>query len=125
VKPAGVPGGTCGGDEEPRRGVRIQWRRVSTEAPALSSTDLDRIREISQRHGIRRVRVFGSIARGEAGPESDIDLLIALGPGRGFRDLMDFCEEVEAALRRRIDVVLEDGLSPYIRERVLKEAVAL
>jgi len=53
------------------------------------------------------------------------DLLIALGPGRGFRDLMDFCEEVEAALRRRIDVVLEDGLSPYIRERVLKEAVAL
>ena len=98
---------------------------MSTETPTLSSTDADRIREISLRHGIRRVRVFGSIARGEAGPESDIDLLIALGPGRGFRDLMDFCEEVEGALRRRIDVVLEDGLSPYIREKVLKEAVPL
>jgi uncharacterized protein len=98
---------------------------MSTGAPVLSSTDADRIREISQRHGIHRVRVFGSTARGEAGPESDIDLLIALGPGRGFRDLMDFCEEVEAVLRRRIDVVLEDGLSPYIRERVLREAVAL
>jgi len=64
------------------------------------------------------------VARGDGGPGSDLDLLIALGPGRGFRDLMDFCEEVEAALRRRIDA-LEDRLSPYIRERVLKEAVAL
>ena len=98
---------------------------MSTGAPVLSSTDADRIREISLRHGVSRIRVFGSVARGEAGPGSDLDLLIALGPGRGFRDLMDFCEEVEAALRRRIDVVLEDGLSPYIRERVLKEAVAL
>lgn len=91
----------------------------------LSAADVQRLREISRRHGVDRVRVFGSSARGEAGPESDLDLLIALGPGRGFRDLMDFCEEAEASLGRRIDVVLEDGLSPYIRERVLEEAVAL
>jgi uncharacterized protein len=63
---------------------------------------------LSRRHGVRRVRVFGSVARGEAGPDSDLDLLIALETGRGFRDLMDICEEVEAALRRRIDVVVED-----------------
>ena len=112
------------GDEELGRGVRIERKRMSSGAPVLSSTDADRIREISQRHGILRVRVFGSVARGDGGPGSDLDLLIALGPGRGFRDLMDFCEEVEAALRRRIDA-LEDRLSPYIRERVLKEAVAL
>ena len=70
------------------------------------------------------MRIFGSVARGEAGPDSDLDLLIALEPGRGFRDLMDFCEDVEAALGRRVDVVLEDGLSPFIRDRVLQEAVA-
>lgn len=92
---------------------------------ALSAADVAVLQEISKRHGLSRVRVFGSVARGEAGPDSDLDLLIALGPGRGFRDLMDFCEEVETALERRIDVVLEDGLSPYIRERVLREAVAL
>lgn len=71
------------------------------------------------------MRVFGSVARGDAGPESDLDLLIALEPGRGFRDLMDFCGEVETALGRRIDVVVEDGLSSYIKERVLAEALAL
>jgi hypothetical protein len=65
------------------------------------------------------------VARGEAGPGSDLDLLITFEAGHGFRALMDFCEEVEAALLRKVDVVVEDGLSPYIRERVLTEAVSL
>jgi predicted nucleotidyltransferase len=83
------------------------------------------IRELARRHGVENVRVFGSEARGEAHPESDLDLLIRLAPGRGFRDLMDFCEEIERALHRKVDVVVEDGLSPLIRQRVLREAVAL
>jgi hypothetical protein len=98
---------------------------VAAPGTPLSRTDADRVREISRRHGVERVRVFGSAARGEAGPGSDLDLLVAFEPGRGFRDLMDFCGEVEAALGRRVDVVVEDGLSPYIRDRVLKEAVGL
>jgi len=83
------------------------------------------VRDIARRHGVDRVRVFGSEARGEAAPGSDVDLLIRLSPGRGFRDLMDFCDEVEEALGRTVDVVTEDGLSPFIRQRVLSEAVAL
>ena len=71
------------------------------------------------------MRVFGSVARGEGKPGSDLELLIALDAGRGFRDLMDFCDEVEATLELRVDVVLEDGLSKYIRDRVLREALAL
>jgi predicted nucleotidyltransferase len=100
-------------------------RPVPTVSAVLSEADARSLREISRRHGIDRVRIFGSVARGEAGARSDLDLLVALGPGRGFRDLMDFCEEAEATLARRVDVVVEDGLSPYIKERVLKEAVAL
>ena len=91
----------------------------------IPSAQADGLRTIASRHGIEQVRVFGSFARGEAGPESDLDLLIRLGPGRGFADFMAFCEEAEAVLGRRVDVVTEDGLSPYLRDRVLAEAVPL
>lgn len=91
----------------------------------LPAAQVERIREIARSHGVDRVRVFGSEARGEADPRSDLDLLIRLEPGRGFRDLVDFCDEVEAALHSKVDVVVEDGLSPHIRDRVLAEAVTL
>ena len=97
----------------PTRGLRLPPAQVET------------IREIARRHGVDRVRVFGSEARGEAEPRSDLDLLIRLEPGRGFRDLLDFCDELEAALHRKVDAVVEDGLSPYLRDRVLTEAIAL
>jgi predicted nucleotidyltransferase len=99
--------------------------RMEAGTTPLPVADVARLHEIAERHGVRRVRVFGSVARGEGKPESDLDLLIAFDGGRGFRDLMDFCDEVEATLGRRVDVVLEDGLSPYIRDRVLREALAL
>src|SRR3990170_365922 len=98
---------------------------MKLERSQLSPKDVARIRDLARSHGIESVCLFGSEARGEAGPESDIDLLIRLAPGRGFRALMDFCDDVERALGRRVDVVVEDGLSPRIRERVLREAVAL
>jgi predicted nucleotidyltransferase len=98
---------------------------MTATALSLSASDLSRIHEIAARHGVRDVRLFGSHARGQAAPQSDIDLLVRLDPGRGFRDFMDFCDELEEALGRRVDVVTEDGLSPFIRDRVLAEAVSL
>jgi predicted nucleotidyltransferase len=99
-------------------------RGMSAVLP-IPGSKVDELRRIAERHGIDRLREFGSCARGEAGPESDVDLLIRLQPGRGFSDLMAFCHEAEAALGRRVDVVTEDGLSPYIRDRVLAEAIPL
>jgi len=95
------------------------------QALRLPTAQIERIREIARRHGVDRVSVFGSEARGEAKPWSDLDLLIRLAPGRGFRDLMDFCDELESVLQRRVDAVVEDGLSPHIRDRVLAQAVTL
>ena len=91
----------------------------------IPGSKAEELRRIAERHGVERVRVFGSCARGEAGPDSDLDLLIRLQPGHGFSDFMAFCEEAEALFGRRVDVVTEDGLSPYLRDRVLAEAISL
>ena len=80
------------------------------------------IRRIARQHGARRLRVFGSRARGEAGASSDVDLLIELESGRDLLDLVALKQDLEALLGCPVDVVEEEGLSPHLRERVLAEA---
>ena len=83
--------------------------------------------ETAARHGARNVRVFGSVARGSATEESDLDLLVDFEPGRNLFDLVGLKQEIEEALggRRKVDVVTENALPPRMRERVLREAVSL
>ena len=80
---------------------------------------------IAGRYGARRVRIFGSVARGEADDQSDVDFLVDLDPGRSLLDLGGLQFELEALLGCPVDVVTERGLKPRIRERVLREAVAV
>lgn len=83
------------------------------------------IRRIATRHGARTIRVFGSTARNTARDSSDIDLLIELEPGRSLLDLIAIKQDLEEVIGRPVDVVTEAGLSPYLRQRVLAEAVPL
>jgi predicted nucleotidyltransferase len=85
----------------------------------------DQILAIAARHGASNVRVFGSVARGTAQPDSDIDFLIQLDPGRSLFDLGGLLMDLQHLLNRKVDVVTEKGLHWYIRDRVLKEAQAL
>jgi len=80
------------------------------------------IRRLAAAHGVVRVRVFGSRARGEAYAASDLDLLVDLAPDRDLLDLIAFKLDVEDLLGRRVDVLTEAALSPYLREGVLAEA---
>lgn len=80
---------------------------------------------IAAAHGARNVRVFGSVARGEAGPDSDIDLLVDLDAGRGLLDHAALMLDLEALFGRKVDVAVERGLRPAVRQRVLSEAIAL
>ena len=76
-------------------------------------------------HGARKVRVFGSVARGEAGPTSDIDFLVELEPGRSLLDHVALKQDLEDLLSCRVDVVTERALHWYIRDRIVAEAVPL
>ncbi|RRR70886.1 MAG: DNA polymerase subunit beta [Candidatus Viridilinea halotolerans] len=77
---------------------------------------------IARRHGVTRIRVFGSVARGEATAQSDLDLLIETGPETSAWFPAGLILELEQLLGRRVDVVTERALHPAIRERVLQEA---
>lgn len=83
------------------------------------------IRRLAAKHGVRNIRVFGSLARGDADTESDVDLLVELEPGRSLLDLGGLQMELESLLQRSVDVVTERGLRDRLRARVLKEAVPL
>ncbi|TEU09859.1 MAG: nucleotidyltransferase [Anaerolineales bacterium] len=83
------------------------------------------ILEIAARYGARNVRIFGSMARGDAGPDSDLDILVDMEPGRSMFDLGGLLYDLQAFLGVDVDVVTEKGLRPRIRERVLREAVPL
>ena len=79
------------------------------------------ILRIAESHGASNVRVFGSVARGTAGPESDLDLLVDLESGRTLFDLVAIQQDLEEFLGRRVDVVTEAGLSPYLRDAILRD----
>ena len=77
------------------------------------------------KYGAYNVRVFGSVARGEADEKSDIDLLVDMEPHRSLLELAGLLIELEELLGHNVDVVPEDSLRARIKERILKEAVAL
>ena len=85
----------------------------------------EQILRLARRHGVTGVRVFGSMARGDAGPQSDVDLLIEVGADLSPWFPGGLVAELEELLGRRVQVVTEHGLDALLRDRVLKEAVPL
>jgi hypothetical protein len=97
----------------------------AVNADKLLSAKREEILRTAARHGARNVRVFGSRARGDAGPQSDLDLLIEAGPERTPFFPGGLIADLEDLLGCRVEVVTEEGLHWYIRDRVLEEAVPL
>ena len=85
----------------------------------------DEILRIAAEHGAGNVRVFGSAARGGAGPESDVDFLVDMEAGRSLLDLGGLLMDLQDLLGCEVDVVEPEGIHWYIKDRVLEEAVEL
>jgi predicted nucleotidyltransferase len=85
----------------------------------------EEVLQIASKHGARNIRIFGSIARGDADPSSDVDLLVELEPGRSLLDLGGLQYELEVLLGCPVDVVTAASLKPRVRARVLQEAEPL
>jgi predicted nucleotidyltransferase len=101
--------------EAPRRAVTLDEVRAHRDA----------ITQLGVRFGMRNIRVFGSVARGEAIPDSDLDLLVDVERGHGYFDMAGFALGVEDELGVMTQVATPGGLKLRIRDRVLREAVAL
>lgn len=102
---------------EPSRGPQDPMRAIRHKRAAVL--------RVARKHGARSIRVFGSAARGDARPDSDIDLLVEMEPGRSLFDQAALLLDLTDLLGRDVDVVTPEGLRDRIRERVLREAVAL
>ena len=77
------------------------------------------------KHGARKIRLIGSVARKKETPDSDVDFLVEMESGRSLLDHAALILDLENLLGRKVDVASERGLGPRVRERVLKEAVPL
>lgn len=85
----------------------------------------DSIQKIGNRYGVRRIQLFGSVVRGDAGPKSDVDFLVDIEPGRSLLDQAGFMQDVEDLLGCPIDVVVEGGVNPRLAARIHHEAEPL
>jgi predicted nucleotidyltransferase len=85
----------------------------------------DQILSLAVKHGARNVRVFGSVARGEERPDSDVDFLVEMAPGRSLLDVGGLQMDLQERLGQRVDVVTRKGLKRRLMPRVLRESKPL
>jgi hypothetical protein len=92
---------------------------------AVLSTLLELKGELQQKYAVQEIGVFGSVARGDAGEDSDVDVLVELSQPMGLFKFLELEEYLEARLGRKVDLVLKKALKPRIGARILEEVVTV
>jgi predicted nucleotidyltransferase len=108
------------------------WRYNFKEISVTVKTAIDTIREnrdailrIASKHGAIEVRLIGSVARGQARPDSDVDFLVTWREGTSLLDQAALMVELEKLLGRKVDIASDGWVKPSIRESVYRDAIAL
>ena len=87
----------------------------------MEDIDIEKLIDICRKYRVRKVALFGSFARGDAGPDSDVDLLITFYDRVGFLTLAKLERELSEVLHRIVDLLTEQSISPYLRDQILSE----
>ena len=87
--------------------------------------DRDRLKQLCREFGVERLRVFGSAARGDERPESDVDLIADFRDAKGFFELVDLEDRLSEVFGRPVDLLTEGGISPHMRDAILANAAVL
>lgn len=106
-------------------GSIVREKNTTAAVRELLRANREDILRIAAKYGASDVRIFGSVARGEADAESDIDLLVDIEPGRTLFDLSELLMDLQDLLGREVDILTEKGLHDRIRERILRDVVPL
>lgn len=83
------------------------------------------ILDLAAKHGAFNVRLFGSVARGEATETSDLDFLVSMEKGRSLLDLIGLWQDLEELFGCKVDIITDGGISPYLKDRIYAEAIPL
>jgi len=114
------------GKPAPRRGPRVRRHTTQPLTPsAVLQLRRDEIRQIIEHHGASNPRVFGSVARGDDTPKSDLDILVDVPDNANLLFMSALQRAVESAAGISVDLLTEEDLSPRIRSRALAEAIPL
>lgn len=132
--PAAKHSGSSGGQDHAAEVVgqagqpgtpELSHNRVMFTLAALRTGNRDEILRLAARRGARNLRVFGSVARGEANVNSDLDLLVDWEPGRSLLDHSGLVQDLQELLGIKVHVGTEKSLHWYVRDRILREATPL
>lgn len=109
-------------------GLRLGLQEAPYTAGQARSDVLRRqalVRTLAKAHGARSVELFGSAARDQDGPQSDLDFLVELEPGRSLLDLISLAEDLKVALGRNVETVTAAGLKPRVLAQARRDAVRI
>jgi predicted nucleotidyltransferase len=107
------------------RGADLSHNKGMITLATLREARREEVLRLAARHGAHNVRVFGSVARGEANEESDIDFLVDWEPGRSLLDQVALVQDLQEAFGVKVHVGTERSLHWYARDRILREATPL